>query len=349
MAHDNGKGRGAMRVLVTGSSGHLGRALMMCLPEAGYRPVGLDRAAGPLTDHVGDIADPQAVARAMQGIDAVLHTATLHKPHVATHPRQAFVDTNVTGTLTLLEAARAAGVRRFVLTSTTSAFGARLTPPKGAPAAWIDAWAPGAPKNIYGATKEAAEGLCHLYHRRFGLPCLVLRVARFFPEPDDDPARRAAFADANAKTNEFLNRRVDLEDAATAHLAALAAPADLPFERYVISATTPFRPEDAATLAVDAPAAIRARVPGAEAIYARLGYRLPPVLDRVYDNARARRDLGWRPVYDVARLLAQLEAGQPIGSALARRIGVLGYHGADYADGLYPVADGDSQTPGFVR
>ena len=66
----------------------------------------------PYTDRVGSIADRAFVDRAMAGVHTVVHTATLHKPHVATHSRQDFVDTNVTGTLNLLEAAAADGVGR---------------------------------------------------------------------------------------------------------------------------------------------------------------------------------------------------------------------------------------------
>ena len=110
-------------------------------------------------------------ARAVAGVEAVLHAATLHKPHVGTHTRQDFVDTNVTGTLTLLEEAVAAGVGRFVFTSTTSAFGRALTPPPGAPAAWITEDVTPVPRNIYGVTKVAAEDLCELVHRDHGLPC----------------------------------------------------------------------------------------------------------------------------------------------------------------------------------
>ena len=73
----------------------------------------------------------------MKACDVVYHAATLHKPHVATHSRQDFVDTNITGTLNLLEEAVSAGVEAFVFTSTTSVFGDALTPPPGAPAAWV--------------------------------------------------------------------------------------------------------------------------------------------------------------------------------------------------------------------
>ena len=338
-----------MKVLVTGSSGHLGEALMRLLPEAGHAAAGIDLRPGPFTQHLGSVADPKAVAAvfAAEAPQAVIHSATLHKPHIATHDRRAFVETNVTGTLTLLDAAKDAGARRFVLSSTTSAFGAALSPPPDRPAAWIDRWVPGEPKNIYGVTKAAAEDLCHLYHRRFGLECTVLRVARFFPEPDDDPAKRRRFPDANAKANEFAFRRVDLYDAATAHIRALDAA--LPrFERYVIAATTPFRAEDRTALRQDAAAVLRRRLPDFARVYDKAGYRMFPAIDRVYVNTAARADLRWRPVYDFARILGQIAEGDPVGSALSRQVGIKGYHGAEYADGIYPV-ETDPPAPAASR
>ncbi len=312
--------------LVTGSAGHLGEALVRTLRAAG-RPVrGLDRLASPFTDVVGSITDPAVVERGMDGAGDVIHAATLHKPHVATHSRQQFVDTNLTGTLTLLEAAVRARVRAFVFTSTTSAFGDALTPPPGAPAAWITEDVVPVPKNIYGATKVAAEDLCQLAHRNQGLACLVLRTSRFFPEADDDPAARDAYATANLQANEFLNRRLDLEDAVCAHLCALERATALGFGRYILSATTPLVPGDAELLRRDAPAAVSRRVPGWEAIYAQLGWRMAPSLDRVYDNARARAELGWRPRHDFAAVLARARDTGDVRSPLARAIGAKGYH-----------------------
>ena len=126
-----------MKALVTGSAGHLGEGLVRALREFGHEVVGLDVLASPFTTHVDSIADRACVKRCMTGVDAVFHAATLHKPHVATHSRQDFVDTNITGTLNLLEEATAAGVNAFVFTSTTSVFGDALVPPAGAPAAWV--------------------------------------------------------------------------------------------------------------------------------------------------------------------------------------------------------------------
>src|SRR3954451_25266277 len=201
-----------MRILVTGSSGHLGEALMRVLGGEGADLVGRDVLDSPHTHVVGSMADRALVRRSMDGVDAILHTATLHKPHVGSHGRQEFVDTNVTGTLNLLEEAVAAGVGRFVFTSTTSAFGRALVPPPGAPAAWITEDVVPVPRNVYGVTKRAAEDLCELVHRDHGLPCLVLRTSRFFPESDYRDDVRAAYADANLKVNELLYRRVDIED-----------------------------------------------------------------------------------------------------------------------------------------
>jgi UDP-glucose 4-epimerase len=169
-----------MNYLVTGSAGHLGEALVRTLRRDGHHVISMDTLPSEFTDIVGSITDRALVAQCMRGADAVLHTATLHKPHVATHSRQSFVDVNISGTLTLLEEAVAAGVGAFVFTSTTSAFGDALTPALGAPAAWITEEVTPIPKNIYGATKTAAEDLCRLFARDHGLPCIVLRTSRFF-------------------------------------------------------------------------------------------------------------------------------------------------------------------------
>lgn len=326
-----------MKVLVTGSSGHLGEALVRTLRERNYDVVGVDIIDGPFTTHVGSITDRACVRRCMSDVQAVFHAATLHKPHVGTHGRQDFVDTNITGTLTLLEAAATTGVEAFVYTSTTSVFGDALVPPAGAPATWVTEEVTPIPKNIYGVTKAAAEELCQLFHRNNGLACIVLKTSRFFPEADDNKAVRDAYADDNIKANEFLFRRVDVEDVVSAHLlAAERAPAG-GFRRYIISATTPFSPDDLQDLRAHAPRAAARRVPGYEAEYARRGWKMVPGIDRVYVNERARNELGWQPRYDFQFIIDRLQAGEDARSPLARLVGSKGYHAETFAEGPYPV------------
>jgi nucleoside-diphosphate-sugar epimerase len=319
------------KVLVTGSAGHLGEAIVRVLRANGREAVGLDVLASPFTTVTGSITDRDTVRAGLTGVAAVVHTATLHKPHVGSHERQAFVDTNVTGTLVLLEEASAAGVGSFVFTSTTSAFGRALTPEPGQPAAWVTEDVTPVPRNIYGVTKTAAEDLCELVHRDNGLPVIILRTARFFPEQDDRDEIRAAYSDANVKANEYLYRRADIADVANAHLLALARAPVIGFAKYILSATTPFSPGDLAELRADAPAVVRRLFPDQAAEYARRGWVMFPQVDRVYVNARARdpAGLGWTPRYNFRHVLDLLKAGEDPRSPLARTIGAKGYHAGE--------------------
>jgi nucleoside-diphosphate-sugar epimerase len=326
-----------MKVLVTGSSGHLGEALVRTFRDLRHEVVGLDILDSPFTTCRGSITDRACVRRCMSGVLAVFHAATLHKPHVATHTSQDFVDTNITGTLNLLEEAVTTGVESFVFTSSTSVFGDALVPPAGMPTAWVTEEVRPIPKNIYGVSKAAAEDLCELFHRNKGLACIVLRTSRFFPEEDDNKAVRDAYADDNLKLNEFLYRRVDLEDVVSAHLSAAKRAPEIGFRRYIISATTPFSPTDLPELRVDAPLAVRRCVPDYETEYTRRGWKMVPGIDRVYVNERARSELGWQPQYSFKFIIDRLHAGEDMRSPMARLIGSKGYHAEKFAEGPYPV------------
>jgi UDP-glucose 4-epimerase len=302
-----------MRILLTGSSGWLGRFLAPMLREAGHQVTGLDVAPGADTQIIGSVADNHLVQKAFaeHGIEAVIHSAALHKPDIARYGAQAFVDVNVRGTLNLLEAAVRARHDRFIFTSTTSLM-VRADVRAGSTQAafWMDEdFAPLAPRNIYGVTKLAAEELCRLYHAEHGLPVMVLRTGRFFPEDDDT---HAVPSGPNLKANEFLNRRLTVEDAARAHIAALAHAPALGFERFVLSAPPPFTRADAAALAQDAPAVIARTYSEAAALYAARGWVLPQRIDRIYDPAKAEALLGWRAQSDFAAILAALASGGPL-------------------------------------
>lgn len=316
----------------------MGEALARTLLDLQHEVVGLDVLSSPFTTHVGSIADQARVRQCLKGVQVIFHAATLHKPHLVTHSVRDFIETNISGTLILLEESIAAGIKSFVYTSTTSVFGEALLPPDGAPAAWITEEVSPIPKNIYGVSKLAAEDLCGIFYRTHGLACIVLRTSRFFPEEDDDRSVREAYSDANVKANEYAYRRVDLEDVVSAHLLAAERAQAIGFGKYIISATTPFRPEDLAALRVDAPGVLRRHEPEFEPMYAARGWRMFPSIGRVYVNERARRELGWLPKYDFSYVVERLQKGDDIRSPLARLIGSKGYHPSPFADGPYPVA-----------
>jgi nucleoside-diphosphate-sugar epimerase len=322
-------------ILITGSSGHLGEALMRVLDDQRRDATGLDLKPGRYTDIVGDIADRGLVRAAIRETrpTAIVHTATLHKPHVGSHAKQQFIDTNVSGTLNLLEESVAGGVLAFVYTSTTSAFGRALVPERGQPAAWITEDVPGIPGNIYGVTKSAAEDLCQLVHAEHGLPVIALRTSRFFPEEDDDDAVRAQYTGANLKANEFLYRRADIADIVDAHLLAVDRAARIGSAKYIISATTPFTQLDLEAIREGADGVVLDKFPDAGDEYRRRGWRLFPGIDRVYVNARAREELGWSPRYDFRAVLDALKRDEDPRSPLARAVGAKGYH--DEPTGVY--------------
>src|SRR5260221_2188130 len=234
-----------MCVLLTGSSGWLGRFLAPQLRASGHTVIGLDVAPGVHTHVIGSVEDRTTIDRAFadQNIEAVIHASAPHNPDIDRFPPQAFVNVNVTGTLNFLQAAVAAGHDRFVFTSATSLkISQAIRQELGESAAWLDeSSGPLEPCNVYGVTKLAAEGLCRLYHPEHGLNCIILRTARFFPEEDD---AHQDLSGLNLKANEFLHRRLTVEDAAAVHLLALER-AVIGFDTFVVSAPSQFQRSDA--------------------------------------------------------------------------------------------------------
>lgn len=283
-----------MRVVVTGSGGRVGRAIVTRLAGE-HDVVGLDRLpASTAVQHVADILDRRALAAALRGADAVIHAAALHAPHVGVLPDAELERVNVTGTEHVIEAARDAGIRRIVFTSTTALYGAgsRAT----AAATWIDEASEPAPRTIYHRTKLAAEALLRAASGD-RLRVRVLRMSRCFPEPADLMAIYR------------LHRGIDARDVADAHAAALVHEGG-PYHAWIVSGATPFRRSDAEVLGRDAAAVLRERAPALVAAFEARGWSLPPSIDRVYDPGGAMRDLDWRPRHGFGAVLAMLDDAQ---------------------------------------
>jgi UDP-glucose 4-epimerase len=304
-----------VNILVTGSSGWLAQDLVPRLKRAEHAVIGLDPVAGPHTDIVGTVADRALVHRTIRDhrIQGIVHAGALHKPQVATHDPARFIETNVQGTLNLLQEATAPGspVDRFVFTSTTSLMISqeiREAHRRGVDRAfWIDEeMAPLEPRNIYGVSKLSAEHLCRMVHDATGLPLTILRTSRFFPE-EDDMAHEIIQSGANTKANEFLFRRLTVHDAASAHIVALDRAPQIGFDTFIISALTPFSPDDCEQLMEYAPLVVHRYFPRYREIYARRGWTMFDYIDRVYDSNKAMRRLGFVCRTDFGDILAQLD------------------------------------------
>lgn len=257
-----------------------------------HEVVGADLRPGPHTTHCGSLTDKAFVARAVRGAEVVVHAAALHAPHVPSHPKEAFVDTNIKGTLHLLEAATPAGVRRLVLTSSTSVYGHALEPSDEA-AVWVTEALTPQPRDIYDITKLAAEQLCRHFADTSPLQVRVLRIGRCWDEPW--PAR-AVYR---------LYRGLDVRDAAQAHVLAVENDT-IQFGLYNVAAQIGFEPNECSALYSNAAAVIARHYPQAAAVFARRGWVLPPCIDRVYSSHRAQTELGYRPQHNFAELLAAL-------------------------------------------
>ena len=281
-----------VRVLVTGSSGRIGSAICARLGHD-HDVIGLDRAPSSTTGLVGDVADISLLRRALREVDAIVHVAALHAPHVGLVPDDEFERVNVQATRALVELAAEARISRFIFTSTTALYGSASM--SRSAAIWVDEGLEPRPLTIYHRTKLAAEKLLEEVSIKARMAATVMRMSRCFPEP---APLMAAYR---------LHRGIDARDVADAH--ALALESSTPgLRRFVISGATPFRPEDMDALMRDAPAVLTRRAPDLVEAFADRGWSLPGSIDRVYSPALAMQRLGWTPRFGFEEVLNMLDA-----------------------------------------
>ncbi len=281
-----------MRILVTGSSGKLGSVTVRNLRRAGHDVTGIDLLASGTTDHLLDVQRAETVIEFTSGYEAIIHTAALHGRHMdLNYSRQSFIDTNITGTLNLLNACVKNGIKRFLFTSTTSIYGNALVDAEKA--VWVTEELIVQPRDIYDITKQTCEELCRDFFEKEQLMTSVYRVGRFLPEPD------------NLMLNHRLYRGLDERDGAEA--LRLGAETDFTsFQIFNISSGSPFEIEDLTELKFDPLNVIAKRIPKAIEIYRQKGWNFPASIDRVYRSDKAMLLLGYNPKYTFEFLLDQL-------------------------------------------
>ena len=177
------------KVLVTGSDGFIGSHLVEELVKKGYEVKAfvyynsfnnwgwLDTLPKDIMDYVevfaGDVRDPNGVREAMKGCDAVFHLAALIAIPFSYHSPDAYVDTNIKGTLNILQAARDLGTARVLVTSTSEVYGTAQYVP-------IDEKHPYQGQSPYSATKIGADRLAESFYRSFDLPVTIVRPFNTF-------------------------------------------------------------------------------------------------------------------------------------------------------------------------
>lgn len=291
-----------MKIVLTGSSGRIGRAIFGALTVS-HTVVGIDRIPFSTSRITGDFTNRALLERAMEGADAVIHTAALHAPHVGIRADAEFHRINVEGTRLLFEVAKTSGAKRLVFTSTTALYGSAIAQGR---CTWVDEQTAPEPASIYHRTKLQAETV--LEQLATDELCVrVMRMSRCFPETAD---LMAAFR---------LHRGVDARDVADAHVLALTNEG-APFERYVVSGATPLSHADCDALASDADVVLHQRVPELVEAFQLRGWSLPRSIDRVYVPSSAEHALGWKARYGFQEVLAQVDRRSlevlPVGASM---------------------------------
>lgn len=280
-----------MRILVTGTSGQIGSVIASMLSSE-HVVLGVDLSPGKQTTHEGDITNRDFMFSLTQNIDAIIHTSSLHAPHLKQYAAEAFRKTNIDGTRNLLEASIRNKVQRFVYTSTTSLYGHAMNPSEKA--VWVTEDLIPEPRDIYDETKIAAEDLCSSFSKKHGLPCVSLRVSRFFPESE---YLMAIYR---------LYRGVDVRDAAEAHILAMNSESR-GYDIFNISARSPFSENETHELLHNAPRLLLRHFPSLDKRFALKNWKLPKSIDRIYVIHKAEKLLGYKPRYNFKTYLRELE------------------------------------------
>ena len=293
-------------ILVTGGAGFIGSTLVPMLVERGYGVRVLDNlsvgstavlADWPVDFVVGDIRDQAAVARAVDGVDGIVHLAAHTNVIDSQSKPREDMEVNVGGTLNMLLAARDHGVKRFVLASSNAPVG-ECTPP-------MDESKPARPLSPYGASKLAGEGYCSAFYGSYGLGTVVLRfanvygpksvhkgsvVAKFIREVMAGKAL-TIYGDG-AQTRDFIYS----EDLCRAIIAGLES--DRGGETYQVATGIETSVSELVQL-------LQTAMPDYAIKIVHEGQRAGEIIKNYSSIEKARRELGWAPVMPLEEGLAR--------------------------------------------
>jgi NAD dependent epimerase/dehydratase len=297
------------KILVTGADGFIGSHLTETLVRAGYEVKAfvlynsfnswgwLDHCAadvkGKFEVFAGDIRDPHGVKEAMKDCDAVLHLAALIAIPYSYHSPDTYVDTNIKGTLNVLQASRELGVRRVVHTSTSEVYGsARFVP--------ITEEHPLQGQSPYSATKIAADQLAYSFYASFHLPVVVARPFNTYGP------RQSARAVIPTIITQIASGKKEIK------LGAVSPTRDFNFVKDTVAGFIAVLESDKGCgevinfgsnfeISVGDTAALIAEVMNADIEILTDEVRLRPThseVERLWaDNSKARELLGWAPKY----------------------------------------------------
>jgi UDP-glucose 4-epimerase len=286
-----------VRILLTGAGGNLGRATIPVLQDAGHDVVAFDfRPIDTSASFVeGDVRDANAVTRAIDGCDAVVHAAALHGIHLAHWSPKDFFTINVDGSFNVFEAARERSIDRFVLASTMGVYGDSLAAPEDR-WAWVHEGLAPLPKDIYGASKILAEELGRFHGRTGAMRVVALRFGMYVPATFEHYGFRLLFGG------------VDERDVAQSVLLALTHDPEGGFDAFDIMADTPFEPDDGRAMNDDPLAVIERYWPGANDVFRAKGVDAREHIWArfLWPVDKAKRSLGYRPVWNFGEFLDAL-------------------------------------------
>lgn len=282
-----------MKILLTGARGDFPLALIpLLLPDHELVLFDVEPMDAPekCFSIQGDVRDAGIVGYAMEGCDAVIHTAAYHGDHLARRNEDDFYGVNVTGTHNVLRAMMLHGVKSLVFSSTEAVYGDGM---RGLHV--MDTETPCIPNNYYGMSKFVAEEICAFHARKCHINTAILRYGYFSP------------AGWHAAGLGRLCNRLDRLDVAQANILALGAVIAGEFlcEKFLIHSAKPFAPGDFPQIEYDPVEVVEKYYPGTTELLAYHGMVVPripylPVIDKAVEM------LGYDPQHNFEQFLAEL-------------------------------------------